>query len=51
MRFGGHAAPYQKPDPEMEKQALKNYTEELQSELDAIKSRLAEIETVPAEAQ
>jgi hypothetical protein len=23
MRFGGYAVPYQKPDPELEKQALK----------------------------
>jgi hypothetical protein len=51
MRFGGHAAPYgyptpyQKPDPEMEKQALKNRAEALQSELDFIKKRLSEIET------
>jgi prefoldin subunit 5 len=57
MRFGGYAAPYatpmpnQKPDPEMEKQALKNQAEALQSELNFIKKRLAEIETVTAENQ
>jgi len=51
MRFGGYAAPYgnpapyQKPDPEIEKQALKNQAEALQSELDFIKKRLGEIET------
>ena len=51
MRFGGNAAhygypaPYQKPDPEMEKQVLKNQAEALQSELDFIKKRLSEIET------
>jgi hypothetical protein len=51
MRFGGHAAPYgypasyRKPTPEMEKQALKNQAEVLQSELDFIKKRLDEIET------
>jgi hypothetical protein len=45
MRFGGFAAPYQKPDPEMEKQALTNQAEALQSELDLIKKRLGEIET------
>jgi hypothetical protein len=50
-RFGGYAAPhgyfapYQKPDPEMEKQALKNQADALQSELDFIKNRLSEIET------
>lgn len=48
MRFGGeyaHLAPYQKPDPELQKQALKNQAEALQSELDSIKKRLSEIET------
>ena len=51
MRFGGYAAPYgyrvpyQKPDPEMEKQELKDEAEALQSELDFIKKRLSEIET------
>ncbi len=50
-RFGGYAAPYgypapdQKPDPEMEKQALNDQAEALQSELDFIKKRLGEIET------
>jgi len=43
MRFGRYAAP--KPDPEMEKQALKNQAEVLQSELDFIKKRLGEIES------
>lgn len=45
MRFGGYAAPYPKPDPEMEKQALKNQAEALQSELEFTKKRLSEIET------
>jgi len=45
MRFGGYAAPYQKPAPEMEKQVLKNQAEVLQSELDVIQKRLSEIET------
>jgi hypothetical protein len=51
MRFGGYAAPdryptpYSKPDPEMEKRALKNQAEALQSELDSIQKRLANIET------
>jgi hypothetical protein len=43
--FCAYAAPYLKPDPEMEKQALKNEAEALQSELDFIKKRLSEIET------
>jgi hypothetical protein len=51
MRFGGYAQPSPRPDPESEKQALKGYTEELQSELDAVKARLAEIETTSARAQ
>jgi hypothetical protein len=43
-RFGGLASPYQKPHPELEKQALKNQAEALESELDFIKKRLGEIE-------
>jgi len=45
IRFGGFASPYQNPDPELEKQTLKNQAEALQSELDFIKKRLGEIET------
>ena len=45
MRFGGYATPFQKPDPEMEKRALKNQADALQSELDVIKKRLGEIES------
>jgi hypothetical protein len=45
MRSGAYAAPYRKSDPEMEKQALKNEAEALQSELDFLKKRLSEIET------
>jgi hypothetical protein len=51
IRFGGYAAPYgypgayYKPDPEMEKQALKNQANALQSDLDAINKRLGELET------
>ena len=51
MRFGGYAASYgypatyQKPDPEMEKQALKNQAEAMQSALDSINKRLSEIDT------
>jgi len=40
----GYPTPYPKPDPELEKQALKNQAEFLQSELDFIKKRLAEVE-------
>ena len=45
MRFGEYAAPPQQSGPEMEKQALENQAATLQSELDAIKKRLSEIET------
>jgi hypothetical protein len=48
MGFGGNAAPYQQPDPESEKQALKSQAEAMQSELDAISKRLAELETSTA---
>ena len=44
MRFGGYAAPYQQPDPESEKQALKSEADAIRSELGAIEKRLAEIE-------
>lgn len=40
----GYPAPYQPPDPTVERQALKNQAEALQSELDVINKRLAEIE-------
>jgi hypothetical protein len=45
MRFAGNAGTYQNPDPGMERQSLKNQAEALQSELDAIRKRLSEIET------
>ncbi|MDD5474888.1 MAG: DUF5320 domain-containing protein [Syntrophales bacterium] len=40
----GHAAPYQEPEPEMEKQALRNQADVLQVELESIRKRLAELE-------
>jgi hypothetical protein len=45
MRFGGYAAPPQQSGSEIEKQVLENQAATLQSELDAIKKRLSEIET------
>jgi hypothetical protein len=48
MRCGTYAAPYLKPDPEMEKQLLKEGTEVLQAQLDSIRKRLEEIESRPA---
>jgi len=47
QRFGGYPAPYQKPDPETEKQMLAEQAESMQSELDLIKKRLNEIESGP----
>ena len=44
-RFGGYAGPYMKPDPEMEKQALKDEAAAAQAELDAIKKRLSDLES------
>jgi hypothetical protein len=41
--FGGHAAPYQKPDPDFEKQALKSEAKAVRAELEAIDKRLAEL--------
>jgi hypothetical protein len=57
MRFGGYAAPYyyptpyQQPDPEMEKEALKNQAQMLRSELDFIEKRLDEMESGTKEEQ
>ncbi len=47
MRFGGNAMPYSypKPDPELERKALKNHAEALQTELNLIQNRLSELET------
>lgn len=48
MRFGapyGYPEPHVKPDPEFEKQELKNRAEALQTELELIKKRLGEVET------
>jgi len=45
MRPAGYAAPYRKPDPEVEKQMLKNEVDVLGSELDYIKKRLDELES------
>jgi ribosomal protein L15 len=50
MRFGAYGVPYQKPDSEVEKAALKNQAEALQAELDLIKKRLSEIEDERATA-
>lgn len=41
----GYMRPYQKPDPELEKQELREQAEFLKSELDFIQKRLSEIET------
>ncbi|OGP81503.1 MAG: hypothetical protein A2Z13_10200 [Deltaproteobacteria bacterium RBG_16_64_85] len=49
MRFGGHAPGYPRPDPELEKQGLRNIAETLASELEAIRKRISELETGSAE--
>ncbi len=41
--FGGPLTPFQQTDPETEKQALKSEAEYLQSEVEAIKKRLDEL--------
>jgi predicted nuclease with TOPRIM domain len=51
MRFGPYAAPYLRPDPEAEKEALKTEAEDLQSELDSVKKRLEELEAKTAAQQ
>jgi hypothetical protein len=43
-RFGGSAPPFQGPDPESEKQALRRQSEALQSELEFLKKRLSQME-------
>lgn len=54
-RFGGrvapffYQAPYQNPDPEVEKQALKNQAQILKEELDFIEKRLSGIKDKVAE--
>lgn len=48
-RFGGYGVPYAatgpNPDPAQEKRLLKRQAEDLQSELELIKKRLAEVES------
>ncbi|HOI74823.1 MAG TPA: DUF5320 domain-containing protein [Syntrophales bacterium] len=51
MRFGGYGAPSgypmfgSAPDPEMERQALRNQADAMESELNLIRRRLAEMES------
>jgi hypothetical protein len=51
MRLGGHKPPGQKPDPQLEKQALESQAKNLQSELDLVRKRLGEIESSSEAAQ
>ena len=48
MRPAGYAAPYQSPDPELEKQMLKREADALNAELSALKKRLDELESSKA---
>ncbi len=60
MRFGAqaapgaypssYAAPFQAPNPAAEKQTLRNQAQALQTQLDAIRQRLNEMETDVAES-
>jgi len=51
MRFGGYGAPYgypmsaSAPDPEMERKALRNQADAMESELNRIRKRLAEMDS------
>ncbi|HET58186.1 MAG TPA: hypothetical protein ENN35_07075 [Deltaproteobacteria bacterium] len=47
--YYGYAAPYGNPNPDMEKEALKNQADALQSELEFIKKRLEEVEAGTAQ--
>ncbi len=47
MRYEAANAPLQQPEPELEKQALKNQADALQAELAAIQQRLANLEQKP----
>jgi len=44
MSYGGYAGPYQRPDPEFERRALRSEAEALESELEFIRKRLSEME-------
>jgi len=44
-RYGGYAGPYVQPDPEIQKQTLKDQADALQAELDLVKKRLSDLET------
>jgi len=50
-RYGGSAAPYaypspyNEPDPDTQKQSLKNQADALQAQLDLVKKRLSDLET------
>jgi hypothetical protein len=45
MNFGGYRSVLQPVNPELDKESLRNRSQVLQSELDAVNSRLAEIES------
>jgi hypothetical protein len=44
-RFGAWGAAWANPDPETERQALRNQADTLEAELNRIRERLAEMET------
>jgi len=48
MRPAGYGAPYQIPDPDMEKQMLKREADALKAELSDLQKRLDELESAKA---
>ena len=46
MRYGANPVQFQEPNPESEKEYLKNQAKAIESELEAVKKRLGELETV-----
>jgi len=51
LRPAGYSAPYQGPDPDVEKQMLKRETDVLKTELSYLQKRLDELESGKAAEQ
>lgn len=47
MRYGIDTRPHDRPGPEMEQRMLARQAEDLQLQLDAVRKRLADIDTAP----
>jgi hypothetical protein len=48
MRYGIDTRPDDRPGPEMEQRMLARQAEDLQTQLDAVRKRLADIDTTPS---